>query len=180
VTTGLSTPNPDPTILTTEALLREVSQLEQQVQRRFSSEKELILEKFSSVQTQLALIEDRRVEQKLDTAAAVAAALSAAKEAVNEQKDASDRSSTKTETAFSEQLKQLSQTFVTALNGITVTVDDLKQRLVAMESLKQGGQDRRTDQRSSTALVITVVSTAAVILFGLIAAAVSIIALTGK
>lgn len=150
----MSTPIPDPTELTTDALHREIAQLESSISRRFASEREFVQEKFNSVDKQLALIEDRRVEQKQDTSAAVAAALSAAKEAVNEQKDASDKSITKTETATDAQIAQLNQTIQTAIAGLVSNVNDLKERVVVLEASKLGGMAERSESRSSsTALV---------------------------
>jgi hypothetical protein len=131
-------PTPDPTILTTEQLLREISRLERLMESQVTGLRDLIEEKFVSVATQFALIERQRVEQKKDTKDAVDAALAAAKEAVKEQTTASDRSITKSETATSEQLKQLSTTFTTATTGITDNISDVKERVSRIETLKQG------------------------------------------
>ncbi len=128
----------DPTVLTTEQLLREIARLERLMETQISGLRDLIGEKFISVETQFALIERQRVEQKKDTKDAVDAALAAAKEAVKEQTTASDRSITKSETATSEQLKQLLATFTTATSGITDNISDVKERISRIETLKQG------------------------------------------
>lgn len=57
-----------------------------------------------------------------NTKAAVDAALAAAEEAVKEQTTASDRSITNSETATSEQLKQMGTTLTTAIAGISDTI----------------------------------------------------------
>jgi hypothetical protein len=137
-------PVPDPTVLTTEALMREVAHTRELVDAKLVSLGGRIDERFRSIDEQFDLVENRRVEQKSDTKAAVDAALQAAKEAVQEQKSASDLSTAKTESGFSEQLKQLSETFSTALAGITRSIDDLKERIVTIESTKAGGQQAYT------------------------------------
>jgi ABC-type transporter MlaC component len=195
---GGSTPNPDPTDLTREALLREIAALKALIDQRdhaseklfdtkialgreggmalkelFSAEVQAVQamleakieavgqsieatealrnEKFNTVQTQFDLIERQRVENKADTKAAVDAALAAAKEAVKEQTTASDRAITKSETATSEQLKQMNVTFTTAIQGINQPISDLRDRVISLESMRLGGQEQRVDTRASTA-----------------------------
>jgi hypothetical protein len=158
-------PTPDPTVLTTEQLLREIDRLEKLMTASVGGLKDLINEKiigvislldekFVSVGTQFQLIERQRVEQKKDTKDAVDAALAAAKEAVKEQTTASDRSITKSETATSEQLKQLSATFTTATSGISDVIGDLKERVGKIESMKLGAGENRADSRGNIALLV--------------------------
>jgi hypothetical protein len=120
-------------------------------------------EKFISVDTQFELIERQRVEQKMDTKAAVDAALAAAKEAVKEQTTASDRSITKSETATSEQLKQMNVTFTTAIQGIATPISDIKDRVTALEAVRLGRNENRTEtldyrgeSRANMAIAISV------------------------
>ena len=145
-------PIPDPTVLTTEQLLREIRNSEKLTDakidgielvrdEKFRATKANCDEQFKSVGVQLSLVERQRVEQKADTKAAVDAALAAAKEAVKEQTTASGLSIAKSETATSEQLKQLTVTFTTAISGVTSTINDLKDRVVTIESVRQGGKD---------------------------------------
>ena len=124
---SVSKPQPDPTVLTTEQLLREISNAITLVDSPVKRVEDVTLERLVSVEKQFTLIERQRVEQKLDTEKAVAAALSAAKEAVKEQTTASEKSITKSETATAEQLRQLTATFTTALNGISEIIADLKE-----------------------------------------------------
>jgi len=170
-------PVPDPTVLTTEQLLREIGRLEKLLETSINGVEKLVVEKFVSVGSTFTLIERQRVEQKEDTAKAVAAALAAAKEAVNEQKDAQERASTKTETAFDGQLKQLSATFGQWQAGQSTVVDDLKARVVAMESWRLGGQEQRQEARGGAAanwqivaVVVSVLSVLAVIVMFAISA----------
>jgi hypothetical protein len=197
-----SVPRPDPTVLTTEALLREIGALRTLIGERISATealfetkiqsgregglalrdflvgeiaalrdfhetdvrglRELVAsmghlrdEKLVTVQTQFDLIERQRVENKADTKAAVDAALAAAKEAVKEQTTASDRAITKSETATSEQLKQMNVTFTTAVQGISGPISDLKDRVTALESVRIGGKENMATMYVIVGLLIT-------------------------
>lgn len=142
-------PRPDPTVLTTEALHREVAALRELIEERISATDLLVNEKFNSVDRQLTLVERQRVEQKSDTEKAVNAALVAQKDAVKEQTIASEKAIQKSESSIKEQLTQITVTFSTALAGLTTQMDDLKARVVTIEAIKQGGQERVSEQRQT-------------------------------
>lgn len=158
---------PDPTILTTQQLLREIEilrdsiddkvevrQREMMLAQELSEAKlrgEIVLtaQRFDAFGGQLELIERQRVEQKSDTKAAVDAALIAQKEAVQEQTIASGLSIAKSEAATAKQLDQQSVTFTTAISGVAktssdqkdafnISIADLKERLGTLD-LKVGG-----------------------------------------
>jgi hypothetical protein len=134
------TPRPDPTVLTTAALEREIGHIKSLLDRDVQALEDVMGEKFTAVDKQLTLVEQQRVEQKQDTKTAVDAALLAQKEAVREQTIASERSIAKSETATNQQLQQLGQTFTTAFEGLRRDIDDTKQRLTVVEATKAGGQ----------------------------------------
>lgn len=156
---GTASHKSDPTALTTAQLFREIELISAQLDDAKSTAahellmtKELLeneqrarnhisTEKFKSIETQLSMIEKQRVEQKSDTKAAVDAALIAQKEAVQEQTIASGLSIAKSEAATAKQLEQLSTTFTTAIQGVTVPLNDLKERVGTMEAVKQGGKE---------------------------------------
>ncbi len=149
---GGSRPVPDPTILTTQQLYREieaareratkdVESTREQAETLIDGLREILDEKFSSIARQLDLVEQQRVEQKADTKAAVDAALTAQKEAVKEQTTASERAIAKSEASTTKQLEQLATTFQTAIKAIEDKANDLRDRLTTVESLKQGGHD---------------------------------------
>jgi len=155
---GDSTPRPDPTVLTTEQLMREVGALKREFEaaleailvridamdkandlklrtlhempKRINEEvshlEVLIDEKLRSVETQFDLVERGRVEQKVDTKAAVDAALIAQKEAVKEQTTASERAIAKSEAATTKQIDELNKTFSTLIEGVRREMGDLK------------------------------------------------------
>jgi len=154
---------PDPTVLTTEQLLREVERVKELMISELKGMNAVFEERFNSIGTQLALIERQRIEQKEDTATAVQAALSAAKEAVKEQTTASEKSITKTETATSEQLRQLSTTFTTAQDAVADKVDDIKTRVERIENLKQGSKDAVTGAQAGIALLLALLAIAGIL-----------------
>lgn len=207
---GGSTPRPDPTVLTTEALRREVAALKELINSNMFSAQALsdskfdqfrveidnmkayrdskiadlrtelmraeeILgekidslrddlgrtetlrnEKFKAVQLQFELSEQHRIEQKHDTQAAVDAALAAAKEAVNAQTVASDRSITKSETATSEQLKQMNVTTTTAIAGINLIIDDVKERINRIEAIRSGARENMASTYALVGLIVAI------------------------
>lgn len=124
-----SSPNPDPTILTTQALFREIKHIEDSMAAAFKEVEILSTEKFRRVEQQFELVERQRVEQKKDTKDAVDAALTAQKEAVKEQTAASERAIAKSEEATRKQLEQLSNTFTTAFEGMRRSIDETKERI---------------------------------------------------
>lgn len=172
-----STGRPDPTVLTTEQMLLAVANLEKLVSAWRHADADRDTERFSSIKTQLELIERQRVEQKNDTKAAVDAALSAAKEAVREQTTASQLATNKTETSFAEQLLRQEATFTVAISGVTSSINDIKERISRMESFRQGGQDTRQEQRFNVNLLVGV---GGFIVATLVAVIIMANALTGK
>lgn len=134
-------PTPDPTVLTTEQLLREVERVKDLLMAELSGLHETVTEKFRSVDQQLSLVERQRVEQKKDTKDAVDAALTAQKEAVREQTAASERAIAKSEAATTKQIEQLTITFTTAIKGVTDLLSDTKDRVGKIESVRQGAGD---------------------------------------
>ena len=90
-------------------------------------------EKFHTVEQNFDLVEKGRVEQKLDTKAAVDAALTAQKEAVREQTTASERAIAKSEASTNKQLEQQALTTTTAIETLRNAMDDIKNRLSDVE-----------------------------------------------
>jgi seryl-tRNA synthetase len=115
-------PIPDPTVLTTEALHREVEQLQELLELEIGSLETLCEEREKRIHQHFDLLERSRVEQKEDTLKAVAAALSSQKEAVS-----------KSEVSVTKQLDQLSVTIATIESSLRRSIDDLKERIVMTE-----------------------------------------------
>jgi hypothetical protein len=125
---------------------------------RVAALEKLVMARFVSIERELALIEDRRVEQKVDTKVAVDAALSAAEKAVKEQTVASEKSIIKSETSAAEQSKQQNATFTAALKGVTDILADLKERVGKIEAIKVGATGR--DDRLLVVLGIVIAALA--------------------
>jgi hypothetical protein len=126
-------PVPDPTVLTTQALYREVSALQELIEQSIRGTREVIDQQFYKVEQQFELVERQRVEQKKDTKDAVDAALTAQKEAVREQTSASERSIAKSEAATNKQLEQLATTFSNTQASLLARIDELKERIVDVD-----------------------------------------------
>lgn len=155
---GGQRPVPDPTVLTTEALQREIKALKELLEMRVIGVTALSNEKFRSVDQQLDLVERQRVEQKSDTKAAVDAALTAQKEAVKEQTTASATAIAKSESGTTEQLKQLSSSFSTALESQRREFADLKDRVGAIENNRIGGQESKAGLYAAVGFIAVLVS----------------------
>ena len=155
-----SKPTPDPTILTTEALQREVGQLKELSNTSIAALDE-------RMELQFSLVERQRVEQKSDTALAVNAALSAAKEAVKEQTLASGLAINKSEVATAEQLKQLNATINTAISGVSSALMDVKTRVERIENIKQGARESVTGIYAALGGLAAVVAVATALILGL-------------
>jgi hypothetical protein len=137
-------------------------------QEMTSALNERVDEKFKSVDMQLALIERQRVEQKADTQKAVDAALAAQKEAVREQTTASDLAIGKSENAMTKQVDQQGVTFATAIQGTERVLQDLKDRVTRIESVKQGSTDGRSALIAIVSVFVSVLSLIAVVVFALL------------
>jgi hypothetical protein len=207
-----STPVPDPTELTDKAIAKLKEQLEQfiegkvdvleerlsgideatklrlqsvtdipdQIERSVNGLEKLMNEKFDAA-------ERLRVEQKKDTKDAVDAALNAAKEAVKEQTASSEKSITKSELATGAQIKQLQDTFTTAIDGLRRANDDLKDREIddvrtlrqsitdvattanGTVSQKVGAKEDRTALYAAMGIIVTILL-AAITIAGVLAA----------
>jgi hypothetical protein len=147
-------PNPDPSSLTTAALLREVSRLEALLDVRIIGMERIQAEKFRRVEQQFSLVEQQRVEQKSDTKAAVDAALTAQKEAVKEQTTASERAIAKSETATAKSIEELRSTFTATLEPIRRDLDDMKGRIVASEVQRTTSAETITQGKDDTGRII--------------------------
>jgi hypothetical protein len=151
------TPRPDPTDLTTQALMREVTGLKALLKMQMQSMDDLMDQKFMAVDKEFLLIESRRVEQKQDTKAALDAALAAAKEAVSEQTIASEKAINKSESATDKRIDQLGEKFDTAFDGQRRDIDDVKQRIAIVEAIKLGSTEAKQTISTNMGLLIAVV-----------------------
>jgi hypothetical protein len=157
-------PTPDPTILTTEQLLREIDRAIKLLTSEIKGDQETNEVRFKGIEREFALTEDRRKEQKVDTKVAVDAALQAAEKAVKEQTVASEKSITKSETSAAEQSKQQYATFSASLKGVSDTLADVKDRVNKIEASKVGALEIRNTQRLDMGTIIAVIAIAITII----------------
>jgi uncharacterized phage infection (PIP) family protein YhgE len=174
VTNGLSDsiapPVPDPTILTTEQLLRTaqaerdyvdgridvlierlagmdratellsdtVNRVPTETQKEVAHLAGLVDERFDSIRTQFAERDTRSERESRDNKVAVDAAFAAQKEAAAEQNKSNTTAINKSEEATTESINKLGELFKTTIDAVKESVDELKQRVQAIESSKQG------------------------------------------
>ena len=137
---GGSTPVPDPTILTTQQLHRELLSLREILELRLNGyDKAITLlqatvdkspsiaemnvkfeEKFNSVQTQFRERDTRTEQTSKDSKVAVDAALQAAKEAVGEQNKSSALAIAKSEAATTKQIDSIQVIITTMVRVWTI------------------------------------------------------------
>jgi hypothetical protein len=144
------TPHPDPTVLTTAQLYREIGQLRDLLISEIHHRRELTGKQLAMVEQKFADLADRTLEQKQDTKAAVDAALQAAKEAVGQQTEASERSIAKSEAATTKQIDSVTALLTTSTAATGETISDLKSRMDRMEAAQltnvQANANRREDR----------------------------------
>ena len=153
-------PNPDPSILTTEQVQREVANVLALFRADLRGVNNVIDERFKAVDKEFTLVERQRTEQKVDAATGIAAALSAAKEAVKEQTAASDKAILKTETATAAQLLQLNATITTGQQAQSAATGELKERIVAIEQHSGGVREHQGDTYNRQKLLWQMVAVA--------------------
>lgn len=164
----LTTPTPDPTSLTTDALNREIAQAKEVVATRFegieralADQKEFLFatinERGKCVQVQFA-DRDIRVEQTArDSKAALDAALAAAKEAGQKQAAFFAESVLKSENATQKQIDLIGQTMQGASLGLNDKIDSLKERITRLEGEDKGERAAVVTQQTSNMSLVSVI-----------------------
>ena len=150
--------SPDPTLMTIDALRREIAMSEAQTAARFDAIESLIQERVRRIDALMERAEAARLEQKSDTREAVSAALESQKEATAKMED-----------ALAGQISALRDNFETSIRSVRGTVDDLKDRMTAAESVRQGIDEQKTVSRSMTAGSVASIGVGASLLLVLVA-----------
>ena len=119
---------------------------------------DVMQEKFARVD--VLFVEGDKRTQQLSTAnaLALAAALQAAKEAVAEQNRSNTTAIAKSETAVSEQIKQMQISFETGLRSTNEKIDDIKSRLDKGEGGVTGARHEVSERRLDMGTVIAVIA----------------------
>jgi hypothetical protein len=127
---------------------------------QFEAERVYVNERFNAVILRFTEMEKRSKDLDEARALALAAALQAAKEAVAEQNRSNTTAIGKSETAVGEQIKQMRETFDTALRGQGIQISDLKTRLDRGEGGSSGATNLRTEQRANTTVNVGILGCA--------------------
>ena len=166
----LTTPNPDPTARTVEALLREIAALKELHATRFEAyDKAIALlqanadkapsisvieervrslqslhdEKFKSIAVQFAERDTRTEQTSRDSKVAVDAALQAAKEAVEKQNASSALAIAKSEASTAKQIEQIVATFGETTKGLTDKIEAITKGITdRIEAITAGVNDK--------------------------------------
>ena len=153
----LYTPIPDPTLLTTAQLLREIEQLKELLEQRISTVKgELELfkehslslgdERLRAVHEMFHERDIRFDQMNKDRANALDAAFASTKEATS-----------KSELAFNKQMDQLTANISTMANTFDSKITDVKDRFNRTEGIGLGSQETVSSTRSMTSIGINIV-----------------------
>lgn len=137
---------PDPTLLTIDALRREIAMLSAQVLLQLDAANRLDSERFRAIDMQLVRSEDLRREMKLDTKAQVDAALEAQKEATH----------------------SIRSNFDTSFQGLSTAIADLKDRLTILESVKLGQVEQKQESRQFNAGVVALIGLGVTVLLAVL------------
>jgi phage-related protein len=168
-------PNPDPSLLTTAQLLRELTNLRELVDARIgpivnrldamdssvndkvTHLRELHEEKLQSIDTQFRERDVRTDQAAASTKIAVDAALQAAKEAVGEQNKSSALAIAKSETATTKQIDQLQTLIQTNSDATNDKINDIKARLDRGDGMVRGTADTHTERRLDVGSMVGII-----------------------
>lgn len=151
--TEVKTPTPDPTILTTDSLRREIAAstsltdakleaLSQRLDTKIDGNAALSEERHAFTRRELIAGEERRLEHKEDTRTTVDTAFRNAGAAITESK----------------------ATATDKIRSVESTVSDLKDRVLRLETQQQTKTETRDDSRSNIGMIVGIAGA----LFGLI------------
>jgi hypothetical protein len=151
-------PIPDPTLRTTEALLREIASLRELVFTRLDGMDKAVQllqdtvnkspsiaelyakheQMFVNIQTQFKERDVRAEQTKTEGKVSIDAALQAAKEAVSEQNKSNGLAISKSEASTTKQIDQIGVTIETLENSMDGKISDVKERLTLIEGRTKG------------------------------------------
>lgn len=163
---GGSRPVPDPTVLTTQQLFQAIASLKELFEVRVHSIEENIKliqsdldqrsketreqvkhlellhnEKFKRIDTQILERDGQTDKASRDVKSAVEQAFLAAKQAVDQQNNTNALSIAKSDATISKQIDGITETMKSNTKTTDDKINDLKDRVTIVESLKKGGSD---------------------------------------
>jgi len=174
-------PIPDPTVLTTQQLQREVAALKEIIFTRLDANdkavqllhedvtrvptdtdkqiahlKELHDEKFQSIENQFKERDVRMEQEARNNKISLDAALQAAEKAVNKQNETFALSINKSENATNKQIDQQAALIHTSNNALESKISDLKDRVTIIEGKSSGQFVAQTSTQISHSFIVAV------------------------
>jgi hypothetical protein len=174
-TNGGSVPSPDPTILTTQNLQREILAVRELLEFRVNSILALMEEKYKDcfgrfdrqedqLMGRLERIEAARLEHKEDTTKAVENALNAQKELVRQETSASEKAIEKSEATTNKQLEALAENLRTEILTLRRAMDDNKERIQLVDAKANAVLEQKAGAKESQAGLYAAIGAVGVIL----------------
>jgi cation transport regulator ChaB len=147
----------------TKVLHETVTRVPTDMQLAIGHLRDIVNEKFLSVQTQFQERDERAVRESTANTVAVNAAFAAQKEAAAEQNKSNTLAINKSETATKEAIAKLAELVATGMDALSDKIDDLKTRQYAAEQAiygfsreKQGGTDMRAAIFAAVLVLVTI------------------------
>lgn len=168
-----SRPVPDPTVLTTDQLLRAIDSLQALLETKIDASEARAGIQIEAIDRYFQEIEARRIEQKRDVHDAVTTAMESQKALMDSQSAASKEAVTKAENATTKQLDQMMETFTSSLGSATDATNEIRSRVSRIESVRVGERqqvDSGQKQIQAVGAVLSIIVTLAAIV-GIMAAA---------
>lgn len=147
----------------TKVLNETVNRTPTEIQKEVKHLRELSDEKFESVALQFKERDTRQEREARDNKVAVDAAFAAQKEAAAKQNESNTLAISKSEASTAETINKLAELFRSTTDALSDKIDDVKLRLVAIESLKLGSMEQKKSQNDMVPWVVAAVSIVAVI-----------------
>ena len=121
-------PVPDPTILTTSQLKTAIDNLKELLEEKINSTNKLKEEKFKETWDRLALMEQQRLETKVDGEKAIERALAAQERLFVQKNQCNEEASDKAERSFTKQIEALRSESAISIKAIYDRIDTQNQR----------------------------------------------------
>jgi len=158
-------PRPDPTVLTTEALIREIAHLRELLETQLEGLGDACEAKFEYIEQRFRdrdLLVDSAFASSKE---AVVAALASSKEAV-----------AKSEDTFNKQIAEIRRTAEATSKGLEKDIGGVKDRVTIIESLDRGAEKKTEGLSAAAALGISALA----ILIGIAGLVVAVIVAIGR
>lgn len=157
----------------TELLNETVNRTPTQIQTEIAHVRELDEVKFEAIAQQFKERDIRSEREARDNKVAVDAAFAAQKDSATQTDFANAKAIEKSEAATTKTIDTLGAVIDSSVKALSDKIDDLKQRVQAIESMRAGGRQNVTDLHqgiTTTTAVLSVVFAAILIAFALYAA----------